>query len=34
MKNTNIEQIKKANAALVERGEADAIGDYFSPKYS
>ena len=33
MKSTNTAQLKKANAALVERGEADAIGDFFSPKY-
>jgi predicted ester cyclase len=33
MKNTNIAHLKKANAALIERGEADTIGDYFSPKY-
>lgn len=26
-------KIKRANAALLERGEADAIADYFSPDY-
>jgi predicted ester cyclase len=32
MKN-NLSQIKKANAALFERGETDVIEDYFSPDY-
>ena len=33
MKSTNTAQLEKANAAIVERGDADAIGDYFSPSY-
>jgi predicted ester cyclase len=33
MKSKNASHLKKANAALIERGDADAIGDYFSPKY-
>ncbi|MCF7855660.1 MAG: hypothetical protein K9N51_12740 [Candidatus Pacebacteria bacterium] len=33
MKADMLSLLRSANAALLERGEADVIGDYFSPGY-
>lgn len=33
MKNTNVSRIRRASRALLERGEAGTIPDYFSPEY-
>jgi predicted ester cyclase len=33
MKTDILSQLRKANAALLERGETEVIGDYFSPDY-
>jgi predicted ester cyclase len=33
MKSQHVSQLKKANGALLERGEVDSVGDFFSPAY-
>jgi predicted ester cyclase len=33
MKSKHLSLLKKANAALLERGDTDCIADYFSPNY-